>query len=141
MNMKYSSPSLLNTFSWKSISLDIRMTTLPCYLESFAWKICFQHFILRKCLLLLLRYISYMYQNYGSSLCISLLAFFFPFLKLDIFFIYISRANLLSGLDCTCTREYNLPKTKKLSNHWCPTRPSSATYATRDTSSGLGGTV
>ena len=31
---------------------------------------------------------------------------------------------------------YNLPKTKGLSSHRWPTRPSSATYATRDKSSG-----
>jgi hypothetical protein len=35
-----------------------------------------------------------------------------------------------------CTGAYNLCKTKGLSSHWWPTRLSSATYATRDTSSG-----
>ena len=35
-----------------------------------------------------------------------------------------------------CTGVYNLHKTKGLSFHWWPTRPSSATYVTRDTSSG-----
>jgi hypothetical protein len=34
------------------------------------------------------------------------------------------------------TGVYDLPKTKGLSSHWWPTRPSSATYATRDTNSG-----
>ena len=33
-----------------------------------------------------------------------------------------------------CTGAYDLCKTKGLSSHWWPTRPSSATYATRDTS-------
>jgi hypothetical protein len=35
------------------------------------------------------------------------------------------------------TEAYNPCKTKGLSSHQWPTRPSSATYATRDTSSGL----
>jgi hypothetical protein len=35
-----------------------------------------------------------------------------------------------------CTGAYNLCKTKGLSSQWWPTRPSSATYAARDTSSG-----
>ena len=34
------------------------------------------------------------------------------------------------------TGAYSLLKTKGLSSHWWPTRPSSATYAARDTSSG-----
>jgi hypothetical protein len=38
-----------------------------------------------------------------------------------------------------CTGAYDLPKTKGLSSHWWPTRPSSATYATRDTDTALGG--
>ena len=38
-----------------------------------------------------------------------------------------------------CTRAYALWKTKGLSSHWWPTRPSSVTYTTRDTA--LGGTV
>jgi hypothetical protein len=36
-----------------------------------------------------------------------------------------------------CTGAYNLCKTKGLSSHWWPTRPSSATYATRDTVLGV----
>ena len=36
-----------------------------------------------------------------------------------------------------CTGAYNLCKTKGLTSHWCPTRPSSATYATRDTALGV----
>ena len=35
-----------------------------------------------------------------------------------------------------CTGEYDLRNTKALSSHWGPTRPSSATYATRDTALG-----
>jgi hypothetical protein len=37
-----------------------------------------------------------------------------------------------------CTGAYDLHKTKGLSSHWWPTRPSSATYATRDTALGVG---
>jgi hypothetical protein len=37
-----------------------------------------------------------------------------------------------------CTWAYDLCKTKGLSSHWWPTRPSSATYATRDTDLGGG---
>jgi hypothetical protein len=40
-----------------------------------------------------------------------------------------------------CTGAHNLCKSKGLSSHWWPTRPSSATYATRDTSSGGGGVL
>ena len=36
-----------------------------------------------------------------------------------------------------CTGAYNLQKTKGLSFHWWPSSPSSATFAARDTSSGL----
>jgi hypothetical protein len=35
-----------------------------------------------------------------------------------------------------CTGAYDLHKTKGLSSHWWPARPSSATYATRDSSVG-----
>jgi hypothetical protein len=38
-----------------------------------------------------------------------------------------------------CTGAYNLHKTKSLSSQWWPTRPSSATYAARDMSSGSTG--
>jgi hypothetical protein len=38
MGMKYPSPSLLITFGWKSILLDIRMATPACFLGSSAWK-------------------------------------------------------------------------------------------------------
>jgi hypothetical protein len=73
---------------------------------------------------------------------------------LDIFFIYISNAilkvlrpslplpdpqpthSLFLALKFPCTGAYNLQKTKDLSSHWWPTRPTSATYATGDTSSG-----
>ena len=41
------------------------------------------------------------------------------------------------SLALPCTGAYNLHKTKDLSSHWWLTRPSSATYATRDTSSGM----
>jgi hypothetical protein len=37
------------------------------------------------------------------------------------------------ALAFSCTEAYDLRKTKGLSSHWWPTRPSSATYATRDT--------
>ena len=37
-----------------------------------------------------------------------------------------------------CPRAYDLHKTKSLSSHWWPTRPSSATYAPTDISSGGG---
>jgi hypothetical protein len=40
---------------------------------------------------------------------------------------------------CPCPGAYNLPKIKDLSSHWWVTRPSSATYATRDISSGWEG--
>jgi hypothetical protein len=40
------------------------------------------------------------------------------------------------ALAVSCTGAYNLRKTKSLSSHWWPTWPSSATYVTRDTSSG-----
>jgi hypothetical protein len=40
------------------------------------------------------------------------------------------------ALALPCTGAYNFRKTKGLSSHWWPTRPSFATYATRDTSSG-----
>jgi hypothetical protein len=36
-----------------------------------------------------------------------------------------------------CTGTYDLCKTKGLSSHWWPTRPSSATYTTRDTALGV----
>jgi hypothetical protein len=36
-----------------------------------------------------------------------------------------------------CIAAYNLHKTKGFSSHWWPTRPSTATYATRDTRSEL----
>ena len=69
---------------------------------------------------------------------------------LDIFFIYISNAILkvpytlpcpaphpthscFLALAFPCTGTYDLRKTKGLSSHSWPTRPSSATYATRDT--------
>ena len=73
---------------------------------------------------------------------------------LDIFFIYISNAipfpsflfesplypppthSHFLALAFPCTGVYNLHKTKGLSSHWWTTRPSSAMYATRDTSSG-----
>jgi hypothetical protein len=36
-----------------------------------------------------------------------------------------------------CTGSYDLHKTKGLSSHWWPTRPSAATYATKDTALGV----
>jgi hypothetical protein len=76
--------------------------------------------------------------------------------KLDIFFIYISNAILkvlyilphpalqpnpshFLALAFPCTGAYNLLKTKSFSSQRWTTRPSSATYAARDTSSGGSG--
>jgi hypothetical protein len=69
---------------------------------------------------------------------------FVPKCLLVIFFIYISNAiqkvppspapqpthSHFLTLAFPCTGAYNLCKTKGLSSHWWPTRPSSATYAT-----------
>jgi hypothetical protein len=80
---------------------------------------------------------------------------FFSFFFLDIFFIYISNAipkapipspcpasqptySCFLALAFPCTGPYDLRKTKDLSSHWWLTRPSSATYATRDTARGGG---
>jgi hypothetical protein len=54
------------------------------------------------------------------------------FFFLDIFFIYI--LNAIPKVPYTGA--YDLRKTKALSSHWWLTRPSSATYVTRDISSG-----
>jgi hypothetical protein len=77
------------------------------------------------------------------------------FFLLDIFFVYISNAILkvpytrphppapqsthshFLTLSFPCTGAYDLSKAKGLSSHWWPTRPSSATYATRDTVLGV----
>jgi hypothetical protein len=86
--------------------------------------------------------------------CLFVCLFVFTFL-LDMFFIYISNAipkvpytlpspcpapqpthSCFLALAFPCTGAYNLRKTKDLSSQWWPTRPSSATYAARDTSSG-----
>jgi hypothetical protein len=91
----------------------------------------------------------------GHVYFIFFFSFFFLvfFLLLDIFFIYISNAILkvpytlplppsptihscFPGLAFPCTGAYNLCKTKGLSSQLWPTRPSSATYAARDMSSG-----
>ena len=45
--------------------------------------------------------------------------------------------SLLLALAFPCTGAYNPHKTKGLFSHWWPTRPSSATYATRDTALGV----
>jgi hypothetical protein len=65
-----SSPSLLITFGWKSVSLDIRMAAPACFLGPFAWKTFFQPFTLRYLLSLLLRSVYCMLQNDESCLCI-----------------------------------------------------------------------
>jgi hypothetical protein len=74
----------------------------------------------------------------------------FFYILLDIFFIYISNvipkilynphpsfppthSLLLPALAFACTGAYDLCTTRGLSSHWWPTRPSSVTYATRDT--------
>jgi hypothetical protein len=46
MIMKCPSFSFLMTLGWKSILLDIRMTTPACFFRPFAWKIVFQPLIL-----------------------------------------------------------------------------------------------
>jgi hypothetical protein len=81
--------------------------------------------------------------------------FFFSFFFLwDIFFVYISYAipkapytlprpapqtthSRFLALAFPCIGAYDLCKTKGLSSQWWPTRPSSATYATRDTALGV----
>jgi hypothetical protein len=61
----------LITLGWKSILLDIRMPTPPCFLGPFAWKIVFQlfFFFLRNYLSLSLRLVFCKQQNVGSCLC------------------------------------------------------------------------
>ena len=67
MSMKCPSPSLLIDFSLKSILLDIRMATPPCFLGPFAWKTFSQSFTLSRFLSLWLRCVSCKQQNVGYS--------------------------------------------------------------------------
>jgi hypothetical protein len=76
MYMKYPSSSCLVTFGWKSILLYIKMATPYCFLVPFSWDTFFYPFILRSCLMLLLRFVSCMQQNTGSCLSILSVSFF-----------------------------------------------------------------
>ena len=66
MSIKCPSQSLLIDFSLKSVLLDIRMATPPCFLGPFAWKTFSQPFTLSRCLSLWLRCVSCKQQNVGS---------------------------------------------------------------------------
>jgi hypothetical protein len=70
MSVKCPSLSFLITWCWKSILFDIRMATPASFLELFAGKIVFQHFIQKFCLSLSLSSVSCMQQNVRSYLCI-----------------------------------------------------------------------
>ena len=74
MSIKCPFPSLLIDFSLKSILLEIRMTTLTCFLGPFAWKTFSQHFTLSRWLSLWLKCISCKQQNVGSCFCIQSLS-------------------------------------------------------------------
>jgi hypothetical protein len=68
--MKNRCPSLshLITFGWKSILLDIMISTPDCFLRPFAWMIFFHPFTHRYLLSLLLWCVSCMQQNFKSCL-------------------------------------------------------------------------
>ena len=74
MCMKCRSISFLMTFGWKSILPDIRMSTSACFLEQFAWIICFPA-LYCEILSLTLSCVSCMQQNCGSSLCIQAISY------------------------------------------------------------------
>jgi hypothetical protein len=77
MSMKCPSMSLLISFGLNSILLDIRVATPACFLGTFALKIFFQVFTLRKYLPLTLRCVCGVQQNYGEYFCIHSVSLFF----------------------------------------------------------------